>query len=223
MSAEVPVLIFSIFPDPPTLAFLEKARAFPKNARVSLLAETLKSLEKEGKTQEKARKIGKRKKQGNRKRQGLEGQGLFFLKCRFGCLGTGFGVLSAGFAVSSAGFAEKKDTRKGSPHCASNKTKVWTNALKVVQKFLNNCPQTGMGSWILSRGLGATSIKKKLSESTSHSRNNSRVAIQKGRQRGTAKKIVINYHDMSQNVEGHFTMIYDVYDALCVGKCCKMS
>ena len=52
--------------DPPNLAFLEK---------VFLFAEPLKSLEKEGKTQEKARKIGKRKKQGNRKKQGLEGQG----------------------------------------------------------------------------------------------------------------------------------------------------
>ena len=56
-------------PDPPTLAFLETARVFPKKARAVLFAEPLKSLEKEGKTQKKARKIGKRKKQG------LEGQG----------------------------------------------------------------------------------------------------------------------------------------------------
>ena len=63
-------------PDPPNLAFFEKARVFfPKKARVFLFAEPLKSLEKEGKTQEKARKIGKQKKQGNRKKQGLEGQG----------------------------------------------------------------------------------------------------------------------------------------------------
>ena len=63
-------------PDPPILAFLEKARVFPQKARVFLFAEPLKSLEKRGKTHKKARKIGKRKKQGNRKKQGLEGQGL---------------------------------------------------------------------------------------------------------------------------------------------------
>ena len=57
------------------LLFGKKQGFFPKKARVSLFAEPLKSLEKEGKTQEKARKIGKRKKQGNRKKQGLEGQG----------------------------------------------------------------------------------------------------------------------------------------------------
>ena len=50
-------------PDPPTLAFMEKARGFPQKARVFLFAEPLKSLEKEGKrTKKKARKIGKQKK-----------------------------------------------------------------------------------------------------------------------------------------------------------------
>ena len=58
-----------------TLLFWKKQGFFPKKARVFLFAEPLKSLEKEGKTQEKARKIGKRKKQGNQKKQGLEGQG----------------------------------------------------------------------------------------------------------------------------------------------------
>ena len=58
-----------------TLLFWKKQGSFPKKARVFLFAEPLKSLEKEGKTQEKASKIGKRKKQGNRKKQGLEGQG----------------------------------------------------------------------------------------------------------------------------------------------------
>ena len=63
-------------PDPPTLAFLEKARVFPQKRKgSSLRGEPLKSLEKEGKRTKKARKIGKRKKQGNRKKQGLEGQG----------------------------------------------------------------------------------------------------------------------------------------------------
>ena len=62
-------------PDPPTLAFLEKARAFPHKARVFLFAEPLKSMEKKGKTHKKAREIGKQKEQGNRKKQGLEGQG----------------------------------------------------------------------------------------------------------------------------------------------------
>ena len=57
------------------LLFWKKQEFFPKNARVSLFAEPLKSLEKEGKTQEKARKIGKQKEQGDRKKQGLEGQG----------------------------------------------------------------------------------------------------------------------------------------------------
>ena len=64
------------YPDPPTLAFLKKARETPKKARVILLSEPLKSLEKKGKTHKKAREIGKRKKQGNRKKQGLEGQGM---------------------------------------------------------------------------------------------------------------------------------------------------
>ena len=63
-------------PDPPILAFLEKARAFPQKSKgFWVSAEPLKSLEKRGKTHKKARKIGKRKKQGNRKKQGLEGQG----------------------------------------------------------------------------------------------------------------------------------------------------
>ena len=59
------------------LLFWKKQGFFPKKARVSLFAEPLKSLEKEGKTQEKARKIkeNEKKKQGNRKKQGLEGQG----------------------------------------------------------------------------------------------------------------------------------------------------
>ena len=42
-----------------TLLFWKKQGFFPKKARVFLFAEPLKSLEKEGKTQEKARKIGK--------------------------------------------------------------------------------------------------------------------------------------------------------------------
>ena len=58
-----------------TLLFWKKQGFSPKKARVFLFAEPLKSLEKEGKTQEKAREIGKRKKQGNRKKQGLEDQG----------------------------------------------------------------------------------------------------------------------------------------------------
>ena len=57
------------------LLFWKKQGFLTKKARVSLFAEPLKSLEKEGKSQEKAREIGKRKKQGNRKKQGLEGQG----------------------------------------------------------------------------------------------------------------------------------------------------
>ena len=55
--------------------FLEKSKGTPKKARVFLFAEPLKSLEKEGKTYQKAREIGKRKKQGNRREQGFEGQG----------------------------------------------------------------------------------------------------------------------------------------------------
>ena len=72
-----PNSLCSANPDPPILAFLEKARVFPKKARVFHFAEPLKSLEKRGKTHKKARKIGKRKKQGNQKKQGLEGQGKF--------------------------------------------------------------------------------------------------------------------------------------------------
>ena len=68
-------------PDPPILAFLEKARVFPQKARVFLFAEPLKSLEKRGKTHKKARKIRKRKKQGNRKKQGLEGEGGLVAQC----------------------------------------------------------------------------------------------------------------------------------------------
>ena len=68
-------------PWPSNPCFFGKSKGFfPKKARVSLFAEPLKSLEKEGKTQEKARKIGKRKKQGNRKKQGLEGQGYRSLR-----------------------------------------------------------------------------------------------------------------------------------------------
>ena len=59
------------------LLFRKKSKGNPeKNARVSLFAEPLKSLEKKGKTQKKTREIGKQKKQGNRKQQGLEGPSL---------------------------------------------------------------------------------------------------------------------------------------------------
>ena len=61
----------------------KKQGFFPKKARVSLFAEPLKSLEKEGKTHKKARKTGKRKMQGNRKKQGLEGQGRHVKTDRF--------------------------------------------------------------------------------------------------------------------------------------------
>ena len=78
----------SASPSPPpltlqTLLFWKKQGFFPKKARVFLFAEPLKSLEKEGKTKEKARKIGKQKKQGNRKKQGLEGQGQESIRHRF--------------------------------------------------------------------------------------------------------------------------------------------
>ena len=39
----------AVCPDPPTIAFLEKARVLPQKARVFLFAEPLKSLEKKGK------------------------------------------------------------------------------------------------------------------------------------------------------------------------------
>ena len=68
------------YPDPPTIAFLEKARETPKKTRVFLFAEPLKSLEKEVITHKKEGKIGKRKKQGIRKKQGLEGQGTEMTK-----------------------------------------------------------------------------------------------------------------------------------------------
>ena len=54
------------YPDPPTLAFLGgggESKGNPEKASGFLFAEPLKSLEKEGKTHKKARKIGKRKKQ----------------------------------------------------------------------------------------------------------------------------------------------------------------
>ena len=56
------------YPDPPTLAFFggKKARETPKEARVFLVAEPLKSLKKEGKTHKKARKIGKQKKKARK-------------------------------------------------------------------------------------------------------------------------------------------------------------
>ena len=56
-------------PDPPTLAFLEKKAE--QKTRVFLFAEPLKSLEKEGKRTNKARKIGKQKKQGKRREGNL--------------------------------------------------------------------------------------------------------------------------------------------------------
>ena len=54
------------------LLFWQKQGFSPKKARVFLFAEPLKSLEKEGKTHKKARKIGKQKKQGNRKKKNKE-------------------------------------------------------------------------------------------------------------------------------------------------------
>ena len=72
----------NIRPDPQTLAFFffkKKEGKSRKKTRVFLFAEPLKSLEKEGKTHKKARKIGKQKKQVNRKKQGLEGQGVQLL------------------------------------------------------------------------------------------------------------------------------------------------
>ena len=62
-------------PDPPNLAFLEKARVFPRKGKGFSLRGTPKIVGKGRKNARKARKIGKRKKQGNRKKQGLEGQG----------------------------------------------------------------------------------------------------------------------------------------------------
>ena len=64
-------------PDPPNLTFLEKARVFPKKARVFIFAEPLKSLEMEGKTQEKARKIGKTKKARKSKKARIGGSGKY--------------------------------------------------------------------------------------------------------------------------------------------------
>ena len=71
----------SDIPDPPILAFLEKARVFTQKSKGFSLRSTPKIPGKERKNAQKARKIGK--KQGHRKKQGLEGQG-FRSKLRFG-------------------------------------------------------------------------------------------------------------------------------------------
>ena len=58
-----------------SLLFWKKQGFFPKNARVFLFAEPLKSLEKRGKTHKKAREIGKQKKAGISKKARIGGSG----------------------------------------------------------------------------------------------------------------------------------------------------
>ena len=65
------------YPDPPTLAFLKKARVLPQKNKGFSLRGTPKILGKGRKAHKKSKENRKQKKQGNRKKQGLEGQGKF--------------------------------------------------------------------------------------------------------------------------------------------------
>ena len=63
-------------PDPPILAFLEKARAFPQKSKGFSLRGTPKILGKERQNAQKSKENRKTKKARKSKKQGLEGQGL---------------------------------------------------------------------------------------------------------------------------------------------------
>ena len=63
----------SLHPDPPILAFLEKARVGPQKARVFLFAEPLKSLEKERKNTQKSKGNRKTKKARKSKKARIGG------------------------------------------------------------------------------------------------------------------------------------------------------
>ena len=68
---------FFAFPDPPTLAFLEKARVFPQKSKGVSLRGTPKILGKERKNARKSKGNRKTKKaRKSKKKQGLEGQGF---------------------------------------------------------------------------------------------------------------------------------------------------
>ena len=75
-----------VIPDPPTLACLEpkKTRETLPKGKGFLFAEPLKSLEKEGKTHKKARKIGKQFKKESKKARKTKGQGCYVSDRRLG-------------------------------------------------------------------------------------------------------------------------------------------
>ena len=74
-------------PDALTLVFFLRKKETPKDKRVVLFAEPLKSLEKEGNThtQEKARKIRKLKEQGTKRRIGGPGSESKFTIAQLKC------------------------------------------------------------------------------------------------------------------------------------------
>ena len=73
--------VLLLFPDPPTLAFLDEKQGKPrKKARVFLFAEPLKSLEKEGKAHKKGKESRKTQKARKSKKARIGGSGLFFVR-----------------------------------------------------------------------------------------------------------------------------------------------